>query len=221
MLMKVLFAAVLVVALLTGWNGWVLHEAYITMREAPQGQSFGSPDAKIVIVEFMDYRCNPCRSLNGVVQEVVAKHPDIRVVIRHLPIYKKPSVYEARIAMAAGKQGKFAAMHEILITRNDPVQPDELQRLCTDAGVDYDRLQKDMHAQDVTDTLLKTLQVSKVLRVHADPSFLIGHTVFGTEHRMPTVADFDALIAASEKGLALATPPAPAAPAAAAVPAKG
>jgi protein-disulfide isomerase len=197
MLFRLLMAAVVIVGIYTGWRLWAVHDAYATIREAPQGQSVGPARAKVTMVEFMDYRCPPCRSLNGVVQAVIEKHPDLRVVFRHYPVYKEPSVHDSQIAMAAGMQGKFKPMHDILIAREEPVKDEELSSLCAQTGVDCARLQKDMRNPALMRTLRRTINAAMILGIQATPTFIINNHVYTTAYGMPTVEQFDSLIAAA------------------------
>ncbi len=201
MILRILIVLVALTGVYTAWRAFSLHEAYTTLREAPQGQAIGPADAKLTVVELMDYRCKPCRAVNATVREAAQRHPDVRFVFRHRPIYQKPSVHEAQIALAAGKQGKFLAMHELLMVRDLPVDDaKDLPGLCQQAGVDCGRLMHDIHDTDIGRTIVQTMRDAELLKIKADPSFIIGHTVFDTHMGMPTTADFDNLIAGAQAG---------------------
>lgn len=178
------------------------HKAYFNMAQAPQGQSVGPARAPVTIVEFMDYRCEACHALYPVMEEVTRRHPEVRIVYRHLPIYKEQSITEARLALAAGKQGRFKEMHDLLMSRDKPVADGEIADLARQAGVDYGRLKTDMMGRDITIELKKNEMAEGLLGIKGDPSFLIGETLYTPTQGMPTADDFDRLIrqAEAEKG---------------------
>jgi cyclophilin family peptidyl-prolyl cis-trans isomerase/protein-disulfide isomerase len=78
---------------------------------------FGDPDAPITIVEYEDFQCPACPGFSLYVKQLVEIFPStIRVVFRHLPL---PSIHDkayisAMAAEAAGVQGKFWEMHDLL-----------------------------------------------------------------------------------------------------------
>lgn len=80
---------------------------------------YGNPDAPITFVEYEDFQCPACPSFSLGVKQLISQYPDsIRVVFRHLPL---PSIHDkayisSMAAEAAGAQGKFWEMHDILYT---------------------------------------------------------------------------------------------------------
>ncbi|MCB9988187.1 MAG: DsbA family protein [Rhodospirillales bacterium] len=188
--LRFLFAAIIIVAGLVGYKAWNVHASIKNMQQAELGQVLGTPDASRVIVEFADYRCNYCRMLNTVVRELVEQNPDIRVVIAHLPVLGEKSAYEARLALAAAKQGKFSEIHDLLMQRETPVAEAEVEGLAEQLGLDYERLKSEMESDEVTQALLANIDAAEALDIFSTPTFLIGKTIYnpaGTN--MPTAED--------------------------------
>ena len=194
----------LLLCLWQGWNILALRATLWTVRQAPQGQASGSAStasakAPLTIVEFMDYRCTVCRNVAPVVAQVAAAHPEIRFVYRQLPLYGAPSAREARLALAAGIQGKFMAMHNLLLAHAAPVETAEISSLCAQAGIDPARAIRDADSRAVTLSLVRTAQAARLLRMPGLPAFMIGDTVYNTGGGTPTVAKFEALITAAKR----------------------
>ena len=78
---------------------------------------YGDPDAPITIVEYADFQCPACVGFSLGVKDLINDYPGtIRIVFRHLPL---PSIHDlayiaAMSAEAAGAQGKFWEMHDLL-----------------------------------------------------------------------------------------------------------
>ena len=78
---------------------------------------YGDPDAPITIIEYADFQCPACVGFSLGVKELINEFPgSIRVVFRHLPL---PSIHplafiSAMAAEAAGAQGMFWEMHDLL-----------------------------------------------------------------------------------------------------------
>ena len=91
--------------------------AALAVPVSAEDWSKGSPDAKLTIVEYSDLQCPACRSFYPVVQQLLENYGnDIRVVYRHFPLTSLHANAEiaAKAAEAAGKQGKFWEMHDVL-----------------------------------------------------------------------------------------------------------
>lgn len=72
--------------------------------------------AAITIVEFSDFQCPSCKVAGPIVENVLAKHPEVNFVYRHFPL---DSIHPlARLAAqaseVAAEKGKFWEYHDIL-----------------------------------------------------------------------------------------------------------
>lgn len=69
------------------------------------------------VVEFSDYQCSYCRQQHPIVSEYLQEHPEARIEYRHLPLMIHPRAREAALAaVCAEQQGRFAELHETLLT---------------------------------------------------------------------------------------------------------
>jgi protein-disulfide isomerase len=192
--LRILYGAILVAALLVGYFGWNIHAAKRHMLAAPMGQSLGpsEKDAKTTLVEFMDYRCSYCRDMAPVMEEVAKQHPETRLVIRHLPVFGRPSVREADFALAAGMQGKFWEAHRALVSRADPLPDEDIPALAAELGLNLNKLQADMRGAETGDLLLDNVDAAQTLGIDSAPSFLVnGHLIQSKKlGHLPDAAEF-------------------------------
>ena len=80
----------------------------------------GPVDAAVTLVEYGDYQCPHCRLVYYNIEELQARLGDrMRYVYRHLPIRSAHPYAQlaAEAAEAAGAQGKFWEMHDLLYGR--------------------------------------------------------------------------------------------------------
>jgi protein-disulfide isomerase len=201
------FVAVTVGIFYAGWQIFLINAQYENIGETPQAQTVGPPDAGIVIVEFMDYRCRPCRQLSPVVKEVIRNHPEVKFIFRNrpVPINNDQSIMEAKVAMAAGMQGRYMAMHDLLMSHEEPVPERDIEELARQAGVDYQQLRKDMNDPKIAATIDRSVTATRILNIRSVPTFVIGKEIYRTNYGMPTAADFDRLIAKARGGKAPAS----------------
>lgn len=72
-------------------------------------------EAKITLIEYSDFQCPACRSYYPMVKKLAQEIPGLTVVYRHFPLPQhKNARPSAQAAEAAGQQGKFWEMHDLL-----------------------------------------------------------------------------------------------------------
>ncbi len=85
----------------------------------------GPEDAYVTIVEYADFQCPFCGALAPVLDVLQGQYPDeVRVIYRHFPLIGTPEqpIYDkatlsTAAAEAAGRQGKFWEMHDLLFEK--------------------------------------------------------------------------------------------------------
>ncbi|MDF1512355.1 MAG: thioredoxin domain-containing protein [Anaerolineae bacterium] len=72
-------------------------------------------DAEITIYEYSDFQCPGCGGMYPVLQAFIENNPNVRLVYRHFPLdFHQYAMITAEAAEAAGAQGKFWEMHNLL-----------------------------------------------------------------------------------------------------------
>ena len=136
----------------------------------------GNKDGKVTVVEFFDYQCPHCVEMSPVLDAVIKANPDVRVVYKDWPIRGPVSEFAARAAIAANKQGKYMEMHNALLNANQQLTQDLILSLAQKAGLDVERLKKDM-ADSSTDAQVKaTIKLAQDLKLFGTPAFFVGKT---------------------------------------------
>lgn len=79
----------------------------------------GNKDAKVTITEFADFQCPACRLAQSTVDKILTENPkNVRFVFRYFPLPNHPlAQLSAEASEAAGAQGKFWEMHDLLYYR--------------------------------------------------------------------------------------------------------
>ncbi|HEX7014820.1 MAG TPA: thioredoxin domain-containing protein [Cyclobacteriaceae bacterium] len=80
-------------------------------------QQTGNLNAALTLVEYGDYQCPFCRHAHSLVQRLLQEHgSELRFVFRNFPLRKihAEAAMAAYTAEAAGRQGKFWQMHDLL-----------------------------------------------------------------------------------------------------------
>ncbi|MDY0019223.1 MAG: thioredoxin domain-containing protein, partial [Anaerolineae bacterium] len=88
----------------------------VTEKDWVEGAS--EEDAELTIIEFADFQCPGCAGMAPVMTAFLEAHPEARLVYRHFPLsFHDKAELTAEAAEAAGAQGKFWEMYDLLYTR--------------------------------------------------------------------------------------------------------
>jgi len=140
----------------------------------------GNPNGKVTLIEFFDYNCGYCKRALDDLAKLMKDNPDLRVVLKDLPILSPGSVEAAAIAAAARNQfdaDKFWEFHKKLLGSRGPVGKAQALAVAKDLGADMDRLNKDATTQAVKDGIEENDQIAKGLSMNGTPSYVLGGEV--------------------------------------------
>lgn len=83
----------------------------------PDSPSLGPADAPVTLVEFLDPECESCGAFSPVVKKILKDYGGkVRLVVRYMPFHPN-SRLAAAYTEAAGEQGKYWEMQELLFRR--------------------------------------------------------------------------------------------------------
>jgi protein-disulfide isomerase len=135
----------------------------------------GNPAGDVTIVEFLDYNCGFCKSVQSAVDAVMKSDGKIRLVNKELPVVGgESSVLAARAALAAARQGKYDALHDRLMQAKTRVDMAAIEREAAAAGLDLARLKRDMDDAAIKRQIEDNLELSRAVGVTGTPAFIIG-----------------------------------------------
>jgi protein-disulfide isomerase len=174
----------------------VLTEALV-LRD-PEVPVIGNPDGDISIVEWFDYNCPYCRKIDPELRQVVQDDGKVRLVLKDWPILGEVSKLSARLVLAAKYQDKYLPAHEALIGVSSRLTEPRVRELLAGAGVDMDRLNKDLaaNAKAIDALLARNNDQAVAFEFRGTPSFIVG------KYRVPGVlsmAEFERVIADARK----------------------
>ena len=174
----------------------VLTEALV-LRD-PDVPVIGNPNGDISIVEWYDYNCPYCRKVAPELRQVVEDDGKVRLVLKDWPILGEVSKISARLVLAAKYQDKFLPAHEAVIGVASRLTESRVRELLAGAGVDMDRLNKDLtaNAKAIDAVLARNNDQALAFEFRGTPSFIVG------KFRVPgvlTMPEFEQVIADARK----------------------
>ncbi len=108
------------------------------------------------------------------------ENPDLRVVLKDLPILSPGSIEAAAVASGVRNQfkgDKFWEFHQKLLNSHGQVGKAQALAIAKDLGADMDRLAKDSIAPSVKEGIEENDEIAKGLSMNGTPSYVIGGEV--------------------------------------------
>jgi len=112
-----------------------------------QAQETGPADAPVTIVEYADFTSEASARAAFLVKELVDQHFHVRVVFKHLPPSPSVNANALRVheaALAAGTQGKFWEMSDLIFANQPHQSREELIGMARQLALDVARFTADL-----------------------------------------------------------------------------
>jgi protein-disulfide isomerase len=141
----------------------------------------GNMNAKVTLVEYSDFQCPACAAYAPLVAQLMKEHGDnLRLAYRHFPLPQHPNARVAAIAAeAAGRQGKFFEMHDMLfeLQREWVSSVDPAVQFLTYAqvlGLDKVRFSADSVSQETRAKIDADFAAGRNLGIRGTPTFFLN-----------------------------------------------
>jgi protein-disulfide isomerase len=136
--------------------------------------------ATVTLVEFLDYECEACGAAYPIVEQILEEYKGkVNFVVRNFPNHKN-SLLAANAAEAAGEQGKYWEMYNILFenqtewAEKQTPQTKIFIKYAEKIGLDMDKFKTVLDSKKYDDMLNKDKQEGIALGVNATPTFFIN-----------------------------------------------
>lgn len=140
----------------------------------------GKNDAPVTVVEFLDPECESCRAFYPIVKDVLAQNGDnVRLVVRYFPLHNN-SVLAIAATEAAGNQGKYWEMQELLFNKQSEwgekrtPQTALMLQYAQELGLDGDKFAKDLSDPVIMQKIERDNADAQALNVRGTPSFFVN-----------------------------------------------
>jgi protein-disulfide isomerase len=155
----------------------------------------GRHDASVTIVEYGDFECPNCKQAAPVVALLLKRFDGrVRLVFRRFPLEEVHShaLIAAETAEAAGKQGQFWEMHDLLFENQPHLQLPRLRDLAKGLGLDMRRFSEELRDHVHVPRIRDDVTTGRDSGVRATPTFFVNGNIcdvsFGVAQLERTVA---------------------------------
>lgn len=149
----------------------------------------GPASAAVTLIMYGDFQCAACLLAHSALK-VIRPHfaGKLRFIFRHYPLREVHPHAElaAEAAEAAGAQGKFWPMYELLFDNPHHLKEKQLLNYATQIGLDLPRYQNEMKDHVYLQRVQENLQGAQRLGVRSTPAFYVNtqfvDVSFGLQH---------------------------------------
>jgi Na+/H+ antiporter NhaA len=137
----------------------------------------GPEHAPVTIVEYGDFECPYCGRAEPIVRQLLADlGDDVRYVYRYLPLtdVHPHAQMAAEAAEAAGAQGQFWEMHDLLFDNQKALRPVDLVRYAQQLGLDIDRFRNELRTREHAGRIARDVESAELSAVSGTPTFFIN-----------------------------------------------
>ncbi len=155
-------------------------EDYSKVYEIDPGSSpiRGKKDAPVTIVAFMDFQCPFCQRFHPPIIETLKAYPDkVRYILKNYPLPFHPQARPAaKAALAAGEQGKYYEMADLLLSSGTNLTDAHFEELAKQLGLDVEKFKKDYKEKDANweKILNDDMALGSKVDVQGTPTFFIN-----------------------------------------------
>jgi len=161
--------------------------------------AIGAEAPQVTIVAFSDFQCPFCVRGAKVMEQVLRAYPSrVQLVFRHLPLSFHPHAeLAARAAEAAGVQGQFWPMHDLLFEHSRTLDPETIAQLAAKVpGLNVEQWRMDLKSPSVRKKIEMDRAEAARLGVRGTPNFFVnGHRISGAQPFENFQAKIDELLA--------------------------
>ena len=172
--------------------GWAIYNGIVPIPEKEKNKPIdqimaddwvrGNRQALVKIVEYSDFQCPSCARITPILDEVLKSYPtQVGLAYRHFPLkgVHMQADLAAQAAEAAGKQGKFWEMHDLLFkNQSEWAQNRSAQGLfeqyARDLGLQMDQFKRDLKSREVRGAVQADYMSGLEHNLSSTPSFFIN-----------------------------------------------
>lgn len=141
----------------------------------------GNKEARVTLIEYSDFECPACKSFSPLINRLSEEYKDnLKVIYRHYPLPQhKNALSAAKASEAAGKQGKFWEMHDLLFDKQEQWSNESdivarLEMYAQSLGLNKDQWRVDYESKEVADAVSADVTLANSIQISSTPTFILN-----------------------------------------------
>jgi protein-disulfide isomerase len=166
----------------------------ITLADPPEptDHSLGSEHARVTVIEYGDFECPSCKVAASTPSLLMERFVNqVRFVFRNFPLEEAHphALLAAEAAEAAGAQGKFWPMYDLLFRNQAHLKAADLQRYAGTLDLDMARYVAEMDDHIYLQKVREHIAGGRRSHIRATPTFFVNGIVQDVSYGMKALHD--------------------------------
>ena len=176
---------------------------FFDLKDAPRK---GAAKGRVTMVEFADFECPHCALLAKLMPEVLKAYPnDVTLYFKNYPLpfhqFAEPA---ARACFAAGKQGKYWQMNELVFSNQTTLAAEKFGEYANELGLNASKFKADMESAEAHAYVDRDKAEGQKAQINGTPTLYINGKLYYGEKTVEAIkAQLDKVLKAKP---AAATP---------------
>ncbi|HDY88264.1 MAG TPA: hypothetical protein ENH82_09155 [bacterium] len=136
----------------------------------------GNPNAPVTIVEFSDFQCPYCSRLQPTLKQVLEAYPnEAKLVYKDFPLsFHKQAKNAAKAAHAAGEQGKYWEMHDLVFEKYNKLTEIMFKEFAEKLGLDMGKFMADFEGNKYDKQIQQDINLGRSVGVSGTPTLFMN-----------------------------------------------
>lgn len=162
----------------------------------------GAADGKVTLVEFSDFQCPYSQRVQAVIQQLLEAFPnDLKHVYKNFPLsFHKRAMPAAQACLAAGVQGKFWEMHDLVFSHPQNLEDQDFKAHAQKLGLDIARFEADLQSETVMKRIEADTEDAKKAEVMGTPTLFLNGKRVADRSFEAMKKEIEALLGTAGKG---------------------
>lgn len=145
---------------------------------SPSAVSIGPKDARVTVVEFLDFQCPFCRAAHPTFLRLLQEYQgqSVRFVFRHFPIVSihPQALPAAHASLCAHEQGQFLPYHNLLYSRQDEISPPGLVTFAREINLDLQQFNSCLAEKRYKNLIREDVRAALDLGIEGTPTWFVN-----------------------------------------------
>lgn len=134
----------------------------------------GPQNSNIALVIFFDYQCSHCKRVAPILEALQNNDHALKIIYKEFPILGDTSIYAAKAALAAQRQGKYDLFGTQLM-QTEQLSKNEILKIAENSGLNVDQLKIDIDSDEMDNKIAHNVTLAKELTIKSTPAIFLVH----------------------------------------------
>jgi protein-disulfide isomerase len=136
----------------------------------------GKKEAPITITEFSDFQCPYCSRVQPTLKQVLDAFPDdVKLVYKDFPLsFHQQAKNASKAARAAGEQGKYWEMHDLLFRDFNKLTDDSYKQYATELKLNVEKFLADYNSSKYDKLIQDDINLGRASGVTGTPTLFVN-----------------------------------------------